>query len=102
MNTDKLSGIVVYTIHDNDDLRNEFHNALINKGAEFLDESTYGIPIQGEIDAINLLISICNTAQKNTKSTFGKDDFVTLYRPTYYENTDKGRFIKQVRIIPIS
>ena len=100
MNKDKLSGIVVYTIHDNDALRNALCKALEdNLKAEFLDESTYGIAIQGEIDAVDILNSICNTVQKNSNSTFGEKDFVSLYRPTYYENTDKNRYIRQTRII---
>lgn len=101
MNTDKLSGIVVYTIQD-DELRDEFRNALLSIGAEPLDQSTYSIPIQGEMDATNMLNSICNTAQKNSKTTFGEKDFVTLYRPTYFEYTERHRYIKQMRIIPFS
>ena len=98
MNTDKLSGIVVYTIQD-DNLRNEFRTALITIGAELLDQSTYSIPIQGEKDATNMLNSICKTAQKNSKSTFGEKDFVKLYRPSYKEESGDGRYIIQRSVI---
>ena len=95
MNTDKLSGIVVYTIHDND-LRNEFHNALIKIGAEFLDQSTYGIAIQGENrkEVVKQLKDICTIDE----TKWNKEDFVRLYWPTFKEETDDDRFIKQTII----
>ena len=101
MNTDKLSGIVVYTIHDNDDLRDEFRTALISIGAEFLDESTYGLPIQGmpREDTINRLKAICKTAEEKSKAIFSKNDFVALYWPTYYWESGDDRYIKQTIII---
>ena len=101
MNTNKLSGIVVYTIHDNDELRNELRNAFKNIGAESLDESTYGIPIKGEPreDTIKRLKAICKTAKKNTNSSYGENDFVTLYWPTYKEESGDDRYLKQTPII---
>ena len=100
MNTDKLSGIVVYTIQD-DNLRNEFRTALITIGAEPLDQSTYGIPIQGEprVNTVNRLKAICETAKKMSKASFGGNDFVALYWPTYDWESGDDRYIKQTKII---
>jgi hypothetical protein len=100
MNTDKLSGIVVYTIHD-DNLRNKFREALIDINAEYLDDSTYGVPIQGMLrnDTIEKLKCVCGKAEKDTDGIFGKDDFVTLYWPTYKKESGEERYIKQTRII---
>lgn len=101
MNTEKLSGIVVYTIHDNDVLRNELRNGFKNLGAESLDESTYGIPINGELRAevINRMKVICETAKENTNSSFCDNDFVTLYWPTNKEESGDDRYLKQTPII---
>lgn len=100
MNTDKLSGIVVYTIH-NDDLRNKFREALIEIEAGYLDDSTYGIPIQGMLrnEALEKLERACEKAEKDSDEKFGNDDFVTLYWPTYKKETGEKRYIKQTRII---
>ena len=101
MDTDKLSGIVVYTIHDNDSLRNALREALKEKlQAEELDESTYGIPIAGDMrNTIKLkLESICKEVEKDQNCPFSFKDTIRLYWPTYPEESGKERFIKQVQI----
>lgn len=102
MNTDKLSGIVVYTIYDNDDLRNALCNALKdNMRAEYLDDSTYGIAIRGQLtkDILESLKNICKKAEETTKTRFGNKDFVVLYRIAYPNETGDECCIKRTRII---
>lgn len=92
---------MVYTIHDNDVLRDELRNGFKNIGAESLDESTYGVPINGDTrsNTIEQLKSICETAVNEAKTSFSENDFVTLYWPTYKDETGNDRYIKQTPII---
>ena len=105
MIADTFSGIVVYTIHNNDKLRFALHDAIIEQmHAIPLDESTYGIPIQGNLrnTVIDNLKSLCKSAESESDEIFCSSDFVKLYYPTYREETGKESSIKQVTIIPIS
>ncbi len=102
METDRLSGIVVYTIHDNDPLRDALKNGITEKcKGEPLDESTYGIPIQGAIrdKTVHDLKDICIEARKKSNSDFKEHDIVCLYFPTYPEESGDNRYIRQVYII---
>lgn len=102
METDRLSGIIVYTIHDNDSLRDALKNGIVEKyKEEQLDESTYGIPIQGitRDKAVQELKDICLEACKKSNSNFKDHDIVCLYFPTYPEESGDNRYIRQVYII---
>ena len=105
MNTDTFSGIVVYTIHDNDKLRAALRNAITEQmNAIPLDESTYGISIQGDLrnTVIDKIKTSCESAELESNEDFCSSDFVKLYYPTYREETGKESYIKQVTIIPKS
>ncbi len=98
---DKLSGIVVYTIHDNDKLRDTLRDLIKAKyTATYLDESTYGIPIQSENrqKVIDELRELCDKACTKNNSKYSGNDSVCLYYPTFYENSRVNRYIKQVYI----
>lgn len=102
MDTNKLSGIVVYTIHENDLLRDALRKGITeNFGGEFLDESTYGIPIHGAIrnDIVQSLKNICNKACNDSNSVFLENDFVCLYYPSNPEESGDNRYIRQVYIV---
>ena len=102
MDTNKLSGIVVYTIHGNDALRDAIRAGIQEKfTSKPLDESTYGISIQDKIrdDVKITLTSICEKAKGESKSEFLNDDFVCLYHPTFKEESGDNRYIKQVYIV---
>ncbi len=102
METNKLSGIVVYTIHNNPTLRDALRNTLVEKmEAEFLDESTYGVPIASKLrnQTKQNLIKICHDVEKETKSNYLEDDSVSLYWPTYKEESGDDRYIERVIII---
>lgn len=85
-----ISGMVMYTIKD-DDLRNYVHDGIINEfGNHPLDESTYEIPYAAELhgETVMKLKAICENARKETCKDFikgnpkGNNDFVTFYRAT--------------------
>lgn len=98
---DKLSGIVVYTIHNNDTLRDTLRELIKGKyTAIYIDESTYGIPIQSENkkNVVKELKELSKKACKETDSKYSDNDSVCLYYPTFYENSRVNRYIKQVYI----
>ena len=74
---------------------------LFDIEAEYLDDSTYGISIQGMLrnDTIEKLKCACGKAEKDSGGNYGKDDFVTHYWPTYKKESGEERYIKQTRII---
>lgn len=99
MDTNKLSGIVVYTIHKNDTLREALRKGIEEKfKSESLDESTYGICIQGMLlDYVRkALNSICEKAKTESDSSFSEEDLVCLYYPN---SVGKERYIRQLYII---
>lgn len=99
MDTNKLSGIVVYTVHKNDTLREALRKGIEEKfTSESLDESTYGICIQGLLldEVKKTLNSICEKAETESDSTFLAEDIVCLYYPT---GVGKEHCIRQLYII---
>ncbi len=85
-----ISGMVMYTIKD-DDLRKYVHDCIINEfGDNPLDESTYEIQCAAELhgETVKKLKAICENARKETRKDFikgnpkGNNDFVTFYRAT--------------------
>lgn len=102
MNIEKLSGIVVYTIHDKDELREALRNALVEQmHAEYLDESTYGVPINGCItsEVVCNLGNFCKSAEAKAGVKFDSSDFVTLYYPNLFTSPKNEAFIKRVIIV---
>ena len=101
METNKLSGIVVYTIHDNSTLRDALREALkLKMGADEIDESTYGMPIPGILrEQEKNLKKTCEDVAKEMKCNYLDNDFVSLYVPTYKEESGENRYIKRVKII---
>lgn len=71
METNKLSGIVVYTIHNNSTLRDALREALkLKMQAYEIDESTYGVPIPGILlEQVKKLKKICEDVAKEVKTT---------------------------------
>lgn len=101
METNKLSGIVVYTIHDNPTLRDAIREALkLKMQAYEIDESTYGVPIPGILlEQVKKLKKICEDVAKEVKNNYRNNDYVSLYVPTYSEESGDNRYIKRVIII---
>lgn len=104
MDSNKLSGIVVYTIHENDSLRDALREGIKNAKnfkTKPLDESTYGIYIKGRLpDAIfKELETICENAKKESKLGFSNSDLVCLYYLAYSEESKKESYIKQKYVI---
>ena len=101
MDTSKLSGIVVYTIHENTALRNNLRKELKDKmKADELNESTYGVAIQGQLrsEIINKLQEICKKASEGLEQSYSPEDFVCLYWVTTVEETKNERYIKEIKI----
>lgn len=95
-----ISGMVMYTI-ENEDLRNAVHDGIINKfGDKPLDQSSYEISCAGELrgDAVTSLKEICKNAEKKSNAKFCDDDFVAFYRATD-SNDEKRDKIKRIKII---
>ena len=85
-----ISGMVMYTIKD-DDLRKKVHDGIIDEfGDNELNESTYEIKCASESTSrtVSVLEKICTYAKKETGKEFikndpeNKNDFVTFYRAT--------------------
>ena len=101
METNKLSGIVVYTIHNNPTLREALREALkLKMQAYEIDESTYGVPISSILrEQVKNLKKICEDVEKELKKDYQDNDFVSLYVPTYKEESGEDRYIKRLKII---